>query len=128
MFVPAVVPSVQLPTVAIPEAFVVCVPPVRLPPPVATAKVTETTGTGLLFASRTITDGGVATAVPAVAVWLFPALMAICVAAPAVALAVNVIGLPLRPVDVAVRVLLFVPAVVPSVQLPTVATPEASVV
>ena len=35
---PAVAPNVQLPTVAIPLAFVVAFPPVMLPPPVATAK------------------------------------------------------------------------------------------
>ena len=64
---PAVVPRVQLPTVAIPLAFVVWVSPVPEPPPEATAKVTLTPATGLLFASRTITDGGVVTAVPAVA-------------------------------------------------------------
>ena len=76
VFPPAVVPSVQLPTVARPNTFVVVVPPVTLPPPVATANVTETPETGLLFTSRTITDGAVVTAVPAVAVWLFPAFNA----------------------------------------------------
>src|SRR2546422_3533434 len=46
-------------------------------------------------------------------------------APPAVPVAVNVTGLPVRPVAVAVSVL--VPAVVPSVQLPTVAKPLALV-
>lgn len=68
VFAPAVAPRVQLPTVATPLAFVVCVPPVTLPPPVAAANVTLTPATALLFTSLTITDGAVATAVPAVAV------------------------------------------------------------
>ena len=64
VFAPAVVPSIQLPTVAIPAASVVAVPPVMLPPPEATAKVTDTPETGLLFASVTNTLGAVETAVP----------------------------------------------------------------
>src|SRR5712691_1961814 len=82
LFVPAVVPSVQLATVAIPLAFVVCEPPVTLPPPAKAEKVTLTPATGLLFASRTITDGGVVTAVPTVALWPVPLFAAIWVAAP----------------------------------------------
>ena len=54
---------------------------------------------------------------------MFPALIAICDAGPAMPAAVNV-ALPAELV--AVNVL--VPAVVPSVQLPTVATPLAFVV
>ena len=45
---PAVVPSVQLPTVAMPDALVVADAPVTEPPPEATAKVTATPATGLL--------------------------------------------------------------------------------
>ena len=48
VFDPALVPKVQEPTVAIPEAFVVVVAPVIEPPPLATAKVTLTPETGLL--------------------------------------------------------------------------------
>ena len=70
-------PSVQLPTVAIPLALVVAISAVALPPPVATAKVTLTPLTTLLFASFTITLGAVVTALPAVAVWLLPAFIAI---------------------------------------------------
>ena len=44
---PTVVPSVQLPTVAMPEASVVAGEPVTEPPPEATVKVTLTPGTGL---------------------------------------------------------------------------------
>ena len=44
---PAVVPRIQEPTVATPDAFVVCELPVTEPPPVAAANVTETPATGL---------------------------------------------------------------------------------
>src|SRR5207247_2301462 len=53
------------------------------PPPEATAKVRLMPGTGLPLASRTITDGAVATALPAGADWLLPALTAIAAAGPA---------------------------------------------
>ncbi len=43
-----------------------------------------------------------------------------------VPVAVNVTGLPVMPEPVAVAVSVFVPAAVPSVQLPTVAMPLAS--
>src|SRR5207245_6975833 len=46
----------------------------------------------------------------------------------AVALAVNVIGLPVRPAEVAVKVLVLETAVRPSFQEPTVATPDELVV
>jgi hypothetical protein len=125
VFEPAVVPSVQLPTVAIPLASVVWLPPVTLPPPVATANVTATPATGLLCASCTSTEGGVPTAVPTVADCVVEPLLAIDAAAPAVPVAVNVSGLPMRASAVASRV--FVPAVVPSVQEVTRATPFAFV-
>ena len=48
--------------------------------------------------------------------------------APAVPVAVNVTGFPLIPLPAALAVSLFGPAVVESVQLPTVAIPLASVV
>ncbi len=126
VFVPAVVPRVQLPTVAMPEEFVVAEPPVIEPPPEATAKVTATPETGLLFASVTSTLGLMATAVPTVADWLLPAFRVILVGGPAVPVAVKVTGEPERPVLVAVKV--FVPTVAPRVQPPTVAMPEESVV
>src|SRR5574341_323176 len=126
VFVPATVPSVQLPTVAIPAASVVCVAPVTLPPPEAAANVTDTPATGLLYWSWTRTAGATVTALPTVAPWPSPALTLACVAAPGDPLAVNVTGLPPRPGEVAVREL--APAAVPRVQLPTVAMPAASVV
>ena len=53
VFVPAAVPSFQLPTVAIPLELVVAVPPVTEPPPVATVKVTVVPATALPLASVT---------------------------------------------------------------------------
>jgi hypothetical protein len=67
VFEPAVFPSVQLPTVAIPFAPEVAEVPVAEPPPDATAKVTATPLTGLPNASRIITAGGIGTAEPALA-------------------------------------------------------------
>ena len=67
VFNPAVVPNVQVPIVAIPFASVVVDGPVTEPPPVATANVTDTPLTGLLFASLTITLGKIATADPTIA-------------------------------------------------------------
>src|SRR5213593_1108133 len=84
VFGPAVADSVQLPTVAIPPASVVCVAPVTLPFPGATANVTATPATGLPLASRTIADGGEATALPAGADWGFTLLPAMDAAGPAV--------------------------------------------
>jgi hypothetical protein len=84
VLVPAVVPSVQLVTTAIPLLFVVtAVVGTTVPPPNATANVTSVPETGLLKASRTITAGAIATAVPTVALWLLPALTAIEAAAAA---------------------------------------------
>src|SRR5437763_11028955 len=122
----AAVPRVQEFAAAIPFAPVatgVAGSTVPLSPLVA--NVTATPGTGLANWSRTITEGGVGTAVPTVAASPLPALRAICVAAPAVPVAENVTGLPARPADVAVR--LFGPAVVPIVQDVRAATPLAFV-
>ncbi len=80
---PAVVPRVQLPTVAMPEALVVAEAPVTEPPPAVAAKVTVTPGQTLLCESLTITLGAVATAEPTVAVWLLPAFTAIDAGGPA---------------------------------------------
>ncbi len=104
VFEPAVALSVQLPTVATPLALVVWLAPVIVPFPGATANVTATSATGFPFASFTITDGGVLTAVPAVADWLVAPFAAIVAAAPAVPVAVNVTGLPESDPDAAVSV------------------------
>src|SRR5207249_10660749 len=82
VFVPGVGPRVQLPTVAIPSRAVVGDAPVTLPPPEATAKATGTPGTRFWNWSRTTTDGGVPTAVPAGAVWPSPPLSDPCAGAP----------------------------------------------
>ena len=123
VFTPATGPSVQLPTVAMPCVFVLAVPPVIAPPPVATAKVTVTPPTGLLFASRTSTLGGFATAVLMLPVVL-PPFNDICVAAPAAPVAVIVSGEFVSPALVAMTVLL--PTVPPSFHEPSVAMPLAS--
>src|SRR3972149_3060145 len=68
-----------------------------VPPPEATANVTETPATGLPNGSATRTEGEVATAVPTGALWPFPALIAMLLAASAAPLAVNVTGLPPTP-------------------------------
>src|SRR5688500_11158025 len=82
VFGPAVVPSVQLPIVAIPDAFVVAAPPVIVPPPLATANVIANPEMGFPNASVTRTAGGVATALPATAVCPSPATIARAVGAP----------------------------------------------
>lgn len=137
VFAPAMSPRVQLPTVAMPDAFDVAVAPVTEPPPLATEKFTVVPLTGFPFASVIFTDGAVATAVPTTAVCELPPLIAIEPTLPAVAVAVNVtirsaIALvPAKPetaatATVAVRV--FVPTEFPRRQLPTVATPASFVV
>src|SRR5207302_3329865 len=126
VFDPAVGPRVHAVTAATPSAPVVTgLVGVTLPPPVPGANVTATPATGLPSWSRTITDGGTATAVPTRACCPLPAWTAIWVAAPAVALARNVTGLPWSVADVAVKVL--GPAALPRVQLVTAATPLALV-
>src|SRR6185503_15000567 len=92
------------------------------------AQLTLAPGITLLNASRTVT---------VITDWLAPELAVIGLeaatddwladGAPTVADAVKVTGLPIRPVDVAVSVLLLVPAAVPSVQLVACAIPNASV-
>lgn len=72
VLVPAVEPSVQLPTLAIPDVFVLWVSPEMEPPPEATAKMTSTSLTGSAKASVTWTEGWVATDDPGAATWLFP--------------------------------------------------------
>src|SRR4051812_24197263 len=60
VFVPAVIPSCQLVAVARPvPAALVCDPPVTVPPPEATVKVTATPGTIVLPESSTVTRGAV---------------------------------------------------------------------
>ncbi len=114
-------PSVQLPAVAIPAASVVAALPVTDPPPDATANVTATPALGLPCASRTITLGGVDTALPGGAVCPLPAFAAICDAALAVPITTN--GVVLEPAEATSCCW---PAVVPRVHC-AVATPLSSV-
>jgi hypothetical protein len=87
VFPPAIVPNIQAGLVAMPALSVVTVVgEPNEPPPLATAKVTDTPLTALPFASVTFTEGAVATAVATVALWLSPPFNAIVVAAPAVTL------------------------------------------
>src|SRR5207237_222284 len=101
---PAALPRVQLVTAATPLALVACEAPVTLPPPVPGAKLTATPATGLPKASRTITAGGTATAVPTVAVWPSPALMAIDAAAAGVTVTLAVAVTATVPFTVALTV------------------------
>jgi hypothetical protein len=76
VFTPRAVPRVQLPTVAMPVLFVVCVGPVIAPPPLVTLNVTLTPATPAPEASLNLTDGATLTAPPVTADWSFPALIA----------------------------------------------------
>src|SRR5213595_2381992 len=104
VFGPAVVPRVQLVTAATPLALVVWAAPVMPPPPVPGAKVTATPATGLPNASCTITAGGTATAVPTVAAWPSPTLIAMDAAAAAVTLTLAVAVTAVTPLSVALIV------------------------
>src|SRR5437763_2933053 len=81
-----------------------------LPPPAPGAKVTPTPATELPKASRTITAGGTATAVPTVAAWPSPTLIAMDAAAAAVTLTLAVAVTAVTPLSVALIV--FVSALV----------------
>src|SRR5207237_1422009 len=98
---------------------------VTVPLPAAGVNVTATCATGFPFASFTITEGGVLTAVPAVADWLVGLFAAIVAAGPVVPVAVNVTGLPESDPDAAVSV--FGPAVGLSVQEARAAIPSVPV-
>src|SRR5207249_10542799 len=106
--------------------FFSLLPPPPPSPPFPYPTLFRSSATGFPFASFTITDGGVLTAVPAVADWLVALFAAIVAAAPAVPVAVNVTGLPDKVPELAVNV--FEPAVTLRVQLPTVAMPLPLVV
>ena len=100
---PAAVPRVQLPTVAIPAALVFWAGAVTEPPPPMTAKVTATPATGLPLRSVTRTLGGVVTAVFTVALWPLPAFAAMVAAGPAPS-AIAVETSPVSPVAAKARV------------------------
>src|SRR2546428_4246783 len=90
--------TVQLPTVATPSTPVVAFAPVTLPPPLATAKVTATLGTGRLAASRTTTAGAMLRAYPMSPVWPSPGPAdTLAGAAGRTAVAANETGVPAVP-------------------------------
>src|SRR5438552_4677546 len=127
--VSVLVPSctVQLPTLATPFTPVVAFAPVTAPPPLATVNVTPTLGTGKFAPSRTTTAGATLRAKPASPVWPSPALTNRLAGAPGcTAVAVKVTGFPLIPEPATVAVSVLSPTPGPRVQLPTVATPFAS--
>jgi hypothetical protein len=64
VFTPADGPSVQLPTVATPLAFVVAAAPVSEPPPPVTANVTATDASAFPASAITVTPGRTDTACP----------------------------------------------------------------
>ena len=82
VFVPVVVPKVQLVTAATPDASVEVDPPTTDPLPGLTVNVTAIPSTGLPCASLTRTDGAILTEAPAVADWLSPASSEIEAAGP----------------------------------------------
>jgi hypothetical protein len=91
LLVPAVGPSVQLVAVATPEAFVLTVlglAGTTVPPPAVTAKATVVPCTGLPLASVTLTEGGLETAEPAVALCEVSELAVILAAGPALSVTV----------------------------------------
>jgi hypothetical protein len=98
---PALVPSVHDVTAAMPlELVVTGVVGTTVPPPLATAKVTLTPCTPFPSASLTLTDGAVATAVPASADWPSPSFTVIVVAV----CCTSMEAVPLTPSTVAVMV------------------------
>lgn len=125
LFAPATAPSVHEVTVAMPLAFVTTDVGDTVPPPLAIANVTVVPLTTLPKASVTFTLGGAATFVLTVADCVVLDCAAMVTATPAVPVALNVTGLPVRPDTVAVT--LFAPAVVPTVHELSVAIPLALV-
>src|SRR4051812_34833594 len=123
-FAPTAVPSVHEPSVATPFAAVEALEPVIVPPPAVMLKVTATPATAFPFASRAVTLGTGMTDVPTTAAAGSALLFTSCVATPAIPVAVNVTGASLSTCAVST----LAPAVVPSVQLVTDATPLVFVV
>jgi hypothetical protein len=96
---------------------------VSVPPPEVTAKATATPDTGLSFASVTRACSSAGRVAPGVATCASPARFASAAGAPPSPLAVKINRI--APIDAAS---VLMPTWVPSVQLPTAATPDASVV
>lgn len=104
VFGPASGPRIQDVTAAIPSAPVVTgVEGLTVPAPKPTTNVTLIPATGLPNWSRTITEGGIGTALLTGALWLSPAFTAIETAAPGV-MSNPLLVAPVGPVALAVSV------------------------
>src|SRR5712664_641843 len=125
-FRPGLTARVQPVTRAIPDESVVAVGGVTVPrnAPVS-VNVTDAPGIALPYWSTTRTTGGVLTGWPAIDVCVSMLTRSSRAATSRAPLAVNVTGLPVRPLVLAVSV--FCPTSVPSCQPPTRATPAVSV-
>jgi hypothetical protein len=97
VFGPGLDPRVQLPLVATPFASVTGLAPAIVPPPVATANVTATPGTGTPAGSVIRTASGTGTFEVITADWLAPANATMLDGTGGTVVAVNVIGLPVTP-------------------------------
>jgi hypothetical protein len=126
VWLPAVVPSVQV-TEDCAWSFVGTDCADTAPLPGTATQATATPVIPFPYWSRTATTSGCPTLWATWAVWALPETATSCDAAAGMAVAVNVTGDPASPLTLAVAVLLFVPAVVPIVQV-TDACPLASVV
>ncbi len=116
VLIPRFGPRTHWPAVAIPLASVVWVPAVTVPPPEVTAKVTVTPGSWLPFSSRTITEGGVATAVPSRVLCVFGEFAAILESLGGTAVARKITGLPVTPAPVTCASTELAPVAGPRVQ------------
>ena len=120
---PAVAPSVRT-VLATPDAFVTELVGFTEPPP-ATVQFTVMPATGFPFTSVTRASWGVASVLPTGPVRLSPENLASTELVPAVPVALNVIGLPVSPVALAVNP--FAPAVAPRRHDVSAAIPLAAV-
>ena len=111
---PATAPSVHDVSLAMPAAFVVAGEPTIAPPPVSAPNVTVAPLTPLPNVSVTVTVGAVSVTVATTAVRASPPALASTAAGPGVAVTVNVTGVSAPTV----AVMLFGPAIVPSVHEP----------
>src|SRR5690348_7625108 len=105
------VSSVHEPRVATPEPFVIAVAPVNAPFPAVVEKVTLTFGMPVPYASFTVTDGGVVTAVLTTAVCVSPDVFRTTEGEPAVKVSVTLTlcGLLVALVAVTGKVAVYVP-------------------
>src|SRR5204862_2581980 len=113
--------TVQRPPLATPSLPALACAPVTPPPPLSTAKVTATLGTGKLAASRTTTAGAMLRAYPVSPVCPSPAALMSWAAA-----CTDTVTWALNPPDVATACALPLPTAVTKPTADTVATPLLS--